>query len=85
MSTIEKLARKARKSHKVPENPPRKVLTINQYCAQEDVSRGRLYDEWRKGIGPRYFKRGSRRFISVEAADEHRRRLEAEALAGRTA
>lgn len=54
--------------------------TINEYCSLEKVSRAKLYDEWKKGRGPRYFLgAGSHRRISEEARREYRRGLEAEA------
>jgi hypothetical protein len=52
------------------------VLTIAEYCQRERISRASLYGEWQEGRGPRSFYRGSRRLISVEAADEYRRQLE---------
>jgi hypothetical protein len=55
------------------------AYTVNEYCGREKISRARLYKEWKEGRGPKFYHRGARRLISVEAADEYRRQLEAEA------
>jgi len=57
------------------------TYSINEYCKREKISRARLYNEWKEGRGPRFYHRGSRRLITVEAADEYRRQLEAETAA----
>ena len=53
--------------------------TIAEFCAAERMSRGKLYDLWNKGMGPRWFNIGSSRRISHEARIAWRRKLEAEA------
>jgi hypothetical protein len=55
------------------------VLTIAEYCKREKISRTLLYKEWAQGRGPRSYHRGTHRLISVQAADEYRRKLEKEA------
>jgi hypothetical protein len=54
-------------------------LTINQFCAAENISRQTLYTLWARGKGPRYFRVGADRRISAEARREWREQLEAEA------
>lgn len=55
------------------------ILSIKEYCQREKISRALLNKEWKQGRGPRSFRRGSRRFITVKAADDYRRKLEREA------
>ena len=56
----------------------RTAFSIAEYCQAERISRAKLYNEWKAGRGPKYYHRGARRLISVDAADEYRRQLEAE-------
>jgi hypothetical protein len=72
-------------------SPPRQAAaacTISEFCAENRVSRAKLYGLWAQktpdepfGKGPRYFMVGSRRRISNEAAADWRRAGEAEAAA----
>ena len=55
------------------------VFTIPEYCAVEKVSRAKVYDEWKRGIGVEFFRRGTKILISNEARIRHRQRLEREA------
>jgi len=43
---------------------------------RSSICRASLYNAWKRGDGPHFMKVGSRRFISVEAADEYRRQCE---------
>jgi hypothetical protein len=54
-------------------------LTINQFCAAENISRATLYKLWAADKGPGYHCVGAHRRISAEARREWRQRLEAEA------
>jgi predicted DNA-binding transcriptional regulator AlpA len=55
------------------------TLTVNQFCAVENISRAMLYRLWADGKGPRRFFIGNSPRISHEARTEWRRKLEAEA------
>jgi hypothetical protein len=55
------------------------VYTIPEYCAAEKISRSRLYDEWKRGEGVEFFRRGAKILISHEARVRHRERLERQA------
>jgi hypothetical protein len=55
----------------------KKSYTIAEFCAAYSVSRAFLYKLWDNGLGPNYYKLGTRRFISVEAAEEWRKQNEA--------
>jgi hypothetical protein len=53
------------------------VYTVAEFCSAHKISRSKLYELWRSGIGPRSIKIGSRNLITAEAACEWRRQLEA--------
>jgi predicted DNA-binding transcriptional regulator AlpA len=55
------------------------TLTINQFCAAENISRTTLYRLWRENRGPRWLLIGSSRRISAEARARWRREREEEA------
>lgn len=59
-----------------PLDPP--AYSVPEFCKAHDISRGYLYDLWKNGRGPRYFKLGRRTIVSGEAAAEWRRRMEEE-------
>ncbi len=52
------------------------VYTLPEYCAAEKVSRSKVYEEWRRGEGVEFFRRGAKILISHEARVRHRERLE---------
>jgi hypothetical protein len=54
------------------------VYTIPEYCAAEKISRAKVYEEWKRGSGVDFFRRGTRILISHEARVRHRERLERE-------
>jgi hypothetical protein len=60
-------------------NTMEEILSVAEYCKREKISRSLLNKEWQQGRGPKSFKRGTRRFITVKAADDYRRKLEREA------
>jgi predicted DNA-binding transcriptional regulator AlpA len=47
-----------------------KLLTIEQYCAQADISKATLYLRMSRGKGPKTVKRGGRRYVVAEEAAE---------------
>jgi hypothetical protein len=53
------------------------VYTVAEFCAAHKLSRSKLYQLWRSGIGPRSVKIGSKNLITAEAACAWRRELEA--------
>jgi hypothetical protein len=55
---------------------PTDIFTLEEYCALEKVSRSKVYDEWRRGEGVEYFKRGAKIFITEEARLAHREKLQ---------
>jgi hypothetical protein len=59
------------------------ILTVNEYCKAEKVSRAKLYKERRAGEGVAFFKRGSRIFISQDARLAYRERLAQQTAAER--
>jgi hypothetical protein len=50
------------------EQQSRAAYTINEFCDAHRISRGKLYQLWAEGIGPRWVNVGKKRIISVEAA-----------------
>ena len=57
--------------------------TIESFCNAYQISRSALYDAWAKGIGPRFFRLGTAKRISVQAGRDWVRQLE-EAAAPQT-
>lgn len=56
----------------------RSAYTIAEFCEEHRVSRTHLYMMVKAGKGPRLMKLGRRVLISVEAAADWRRAVEAE-------
>jgi hypothetical protein len=54
--------------------------SINEYCAGVGISRGTLYNLWRRGEGPRRMKIGCRTIISTAAAADYHQRCEGAAV-----
>ena len=54
------------------------AFTINEFCAAHRISRPQFYILERKGQGPQTYKFERRRYISREAAEAWRRRMEME-------
>ncbi len=61
-----------------------RAYTIDEFCQAYRICRASFYNLLKKGDGPRVMKVGSRRLVSVEAADEWRAKLE-DAAADRSA
>jgi hypothetical protein len=51
--------------------------SIIEFCKDNNISRGHLYNLLRRGQGPVFFKAGRRTLISAESAAAWRRRMEA--------
>jgi hypothetical protein len=51
------------------------IYTLPEYCEAEKISRTTLNQEWKKGTGVEFFKRGRRVYITEEAAKAHRENL----------
>jgi len=51
--------------------------SILEFCKDNNISRGHLYNLFRRGQGPVFFKAGRRTLISAESAAAWRRRMEA--------
>lgn len=54
------------------------AFTISQFADAHHVSRTHVYELIKQGKGPRLMKLGRRTLISLEAAADWRRRMEAE-------
>ena len=46
--------------------------TVDEFCAAERMSRGKLYEAWRKGRGPRFYWNGTHRRITQARLDWQR-------------
>jgi hypothetical protein len=55
---------------------PRLGYSINEFCEAYRICRASFYNYQRAGVGPRIMRVGSRRIISVEAAEDWRRERE---------
>ena len=60
-----------------PSQGNRSAYTIAEFCSEHRVSRTHLYMMVKAGKGPRLMKLGRRVLISVEAAADWRRSIEA--------
>ena len=56
------------------------TYTVSNFCLVEDLSKAKLYEFWKAGKGPRFYKVGKSRRITHAARVEWHRRLEAEAM-----
>jgi hypothetical protein len=54
--------------------------TVDEFCEAERISRAHLYNEWKRGRGPRYYLVGNVRRISHQARIEWQRKREAETM-----
>lgn len=57
--------------------PTKAASTIPQFCADHSISRTHFYELAKQGKAPRLIKLGRRTLISVEAAADWRRSMEA--------
>jgi len=56
------------------------AYTVDEFCQAHRLCRATLYNLLKRGRGPRTMKAGSRTLISIEAAADWRRQMEAEAI-----
>jgi len=54
-------------------------FTVDGFCQAENISRGKLYEFWRKGCGPRFYWNGAHRRITQAARLDWQREREAAA------
>jgi len=54
------------------------TYTVETFCDRNQICKGMFYKLLKTGMGPRIMKVGTRTLISIEAAAEWRRRMEAE-------
>lgn len=52
------------------------AFTIAEFCTMFHVSRGRLHELERAGLGPKVYRIASRPYISLDAAKEWQQRME---------
>ena len=52
------------------------VYTVAEFCSAHKISRSKLYQLWRTGIGPRSMEVGARNLLTAEAACAWRRQLD---------
>jgi hypothetical protein len=53
--------------------------TVTEFCTAERISRVALYEMWKNGKGPRFYKNGVRPIITHKARLDWQREREAEA------
>ena len=54
---------------------------VEDFCDAESISRVQLYEFWKNGKGPRFYRNGVRRIITHKALLDWQREREAEAAA----
>jgi hypothetical protein len=52
----------------------RTILSPDDFCRVERISKGTLYELWRQGIGPEFYLSGNRKRIPHQARLEWQRR-----------
>lgn len=55
----------------------KQAFTIAEFCESFKISRGRLHELDRAGLGPKTYRIASRPYISLSAAQEWQQRMEA--------
>lgn len=55
---------------------PVDAYTVDEFCRAHRISRSKLYDLWRSGLGPRRMMIGTTVRISREASKDFRRQCE---------
>jgi hypothetical protein len=63
-------------------DPYEPSYTVSQFCESEKISRVRLYDLWKAGVGPKFYYNGKRRIIPHSARIEFQQRMMAETAGG---
>jgi hypothetical protein len=51
------------------------IYTVADYCDAEKISRSKLYQEWKRGEGVEFFKRGKKLYVTEEARLAYREKL----------
>jgi hypothetical protein len=59
--------------------PVEPSYTVNEFCAAERISRVKLYEAWKDGTGPRFYRNGRCRRITHKARLDWQAQREAEA------
>jgi hypothetical protein len=54
----------------------RDLYSVNAFCARNSISRDKLYELWRQGLGPETVRIGNRQLITRESAARWRKVLE---------
>lgn len=54
----------------------KKAFTIAEFCQAYNISRGRLHELDRAGLGPKTYRIASRPYVSLAAAQEWQKRME---------
>jgi hypothetical protein len=52
-----------------PPEEQRAALTVDQFCLRYSISRSSLYEQWRAGLGPKFYRVGTAKRISVTSAE----------------
>ena len=53
--------------------------SVDDFCIAENMSRGKLYEDWKNGVGPDFYWNGAHRKITHRARLEWQRLREAAA------
>ena len=53
--------------------------SVDEFCEAHGICRATLYNLWKSGDGPRFMRVRDRRLISIDAAADWRRDMEAKA------
>lgn len=53
------------------------TYSVDEFCRAYGLGRSTLYKLWKAGLGPRVMHVGRRALISLDAAEEWRRKMEA--------
>jgi hypothetical protein len=78
VSPESELLETARRIVREAQRPPLEVaaFTVPQFCLAHQMSRSALYELWRNGIGPTFYRAGKSIRISRESAADWRRERE---------
>ena len=71
----------SRSKRDIPIHPHEPSYTADEFAAAERISRVALYQTWKEGRGPRFYRNGTRRIITHQARLDWQREREAEAAA----
>jgi hypothetical protein len=68
-----------------PDSANRDMDSVDDFAARHGISRGYLYELWKRGEGPAYIQLGKRRFVTKDAGAAWRKSLEKTAKATKAA